>query len=130
VLVVLFSQLLLLAIGGPFVVICEAAGGHEMVELAHSTPCDDSEATYSNRESYDAHESLQFATEYCVDTPVTQPPVLRQDDRPVFQPIPAVIAYFSIFDAVEVSLRIPQALAYVFSPDSPESLARSVILLI
>ena len=116
--------------GGHLMVVCEAANGHEVVELAHNNSCEDSGATYSNRESSGAHESFQIATEYCVDTPLTRPPVLRQDDRPIFQSFPIVLTYSSMFDAVAVPRRIPQAPVHLSSPDSPEAMARSIILLI
>lgn len=116
--------------GSPLLVVCEAAGGHEAVELVHDIPCEDSDLAFSIRESSDSHEAVQMSTEQCVDTPLTPPPVLRQDDRPAFSSIPVVFAYVSTFDVAELPRRCPHAPRHVFSPDSPESLARSVILLI
>ena len=122
----LFSQLLLLLMGGPLMVQCEGAGGHQAVELAHNSPCEGGDE--ASREA-DVLKAPQLSPEDCVDTPLAQPPVPRQDDRPSFQTIPVLLAYHQV-EPDQTPRPICRAPLHISSPDSPESLARSVILLI
>jgi hypothetical protein len=124
--VLLFSQLLLMMMGGPLMVQCEGADGHQAVELAHDSPCEGGDE--ASRDG-DVLKTSQLSPEDCVDTPLAQPPVPRQDDRPSFKMIPVVLTYHQIDpdQTPRPTCRVP---LHISSPDSPESLARSVVLLI
>lgn len=136
----LLSQVLLAVVGGPLLVQCRGTNDHAAIELAHNA-CDDTanDALLSRAiaTTMPAVESAalpeQLTTDgHCVDTPLAQPPVRPQDNRAVLAAIPALWAY-QIAELPELHPAAPGACRVcvpVFQPDSAESLARSVVLLI
>jgi hypothetical protein len=124
--VLLFSQLLLLVVGGPLMVLCEGADGHQAVELAHNNPCEVGEPLLRDG---DVVKASRLAPEDCVDTSLALPPVLRHDDRISVPTTPIALSYF-IVEFSDKPRLTPRATAHFVSPDSPEALARSVVLLI
>lgn len=130
----LFSQLLLVMLGGPLMVQCQMANGHSVIELAHANPCDDSATDVSPTQviATSASSPGSFTAEDCVDTSLAQQPVLRQDDRVALDAIPISLDY-QVAELPEIpapAFRASDSLIHLSSPDSAESLARSVILLI
>lgn len=134
--ILLYSQLLLVVVGGPWMVKCQAANDHVAIELAHATPCDDAGVDVSVRDAIATLTTTapnstpgSFTTSDCVDTSLTQPTVLRQEDRSSLEAMPLMLTY-QIAELPAPAFGVSDAPSHVFSPDSPESLARNVILLI
>lgn len=135
----LFSQLLLVMLGGPLLVQCQGTNDHAAIELAHANPCDDdgtneslsdANATLAIADPHSATES--YTTSDCVDTSLTKTTVLRLEDRSSLETLP-ILRTYQIAELPEIpapALGESDAPVHVFSPDSPESLARNVILLI
>ncbi len=135
----LFSQLLLVMLGGPLLVQCEGTNDHAAIELAHANPCDDHETTESLSDAiatltgvnpYPATES--HTTSDCVDTSLTKAMVLRLEERSSSDALPVLRTYqIAVLPEIPAPvLRVSDSFVHVFSPDSPESLARNVFLLI
>lgn len=133
--VLLFSQLLLILLGGPMMVQCQGTNDHAAIELAHANPCADlatgnSIATNKIDSLYSTPATL--ATNDCVDTPLTLTMVLRHDERSSLEALPVLLTY-QIAELPDLSVSafgVSDTPTHIFSPDSAESLARNVILLI
>ncbi len=112
---------------------CKGMGDHAAIELAHNT-CDDS-GTDRLLEKVIATATPapgSFTAEDCVDTSLVQPPMLRQEDRTALAATPILLTY-QIAELPELCVTSPglsQVSIPVFRPDSAESLARSIFLLI
>jgi hypothetical protein len=107
---------------------CQGADDHIAIEIAHLKPCDESEPALSNSVAVNASTFDQLDTRQCVDTDLFQPPV-----HPEQRYVLALVPFFCtrhIAELPETPLPVCRAPAYIFSPDSAESLARNVILLI
>ncbi len=127
--VLLCSQLVVAVIGGPLMVQCQGADDHIAIEIAHLIPCEKSGLALSNNVVLSASTFDQLDTRQCVDTNLFQPPVVHQEQRYVLALVPFSCTRH-IAELPEAPLPVCRAPAYIFSPDSAESLARSVILLI
>ncbi len=142
VVILLFSQLWLLIVGGPFLVQCQepgrlGGGEHQAIELAHIKSCGDDDSALSEDLMIPASTPDLVSSERCVDTPLSSPVVLRQEDRSSFENVPVLLAYqvAVLPDLAEAQPHISGASgsgdpAHISSPDSPESLVHSIILLI
>lgn len=132
----LFSQLWLVFLGGPMLVRCQQGGGeHQAIELAHTNPCGDEDPTLPNDWVLRASTPDLVSDERCVDTALSLPVVLRQEVRPSFETALVLLAYeiavLPDFAGAKSHVSVVfKGSLHISSPDSPESLARSVMLLI
>lgn len=128
--VFLLSQILLvLVVGNPVMVQCQGANNHVAIELAHAKPCQDAGFMLQNSNATDALIAGQMSVSECVDTSLTQQPVLHQGNRFLLAALPVLFA-FQVDQLPAMPVRVYQSPAHFLSPDSSESLAHNVILLI